>query len=461
MREMKIQSLKNNREASIHMMDAKTEKTSVLLLPWLAHGHISPFLELGHQLSKRNFKVSLCSTNANLSSIRKKIGEKSEIQLVELNLESFTNLPSEYHTTNGLPPHLMDTLKRAFDRAEPNFSNILKIVRPDLLIYDFMRPWPADAAKRLKIPAVQFIATSSAMTSVMLHVYKAPGFKFPFSKIYYRDYERVHEEKLRIKSVENDLVMKSLERSTDIILIKGFKEMDGKYSKYLSAMTQKRVVQVGPLVQLPTCKDENCEIIQWLNKKEKGSTIFVSFGSEYYLNEEDFEEIARGLMLSIVNFIWVVRFPVGKNIKIEEKLPKGFYDKVGDRGKVVEGWAPQSTILEHSSIGGFVSHCGWNSVNESMSYGVPIIAAPMQLDQPINARLVNEAGVGIEVQRDSNGKLHREEIAAVIKKVVVDKDGEAARKKAKQMKNKIKRKEEEYIDEMVKELLKICKKKNF
>ncbi|KAF1001570.1 hypothetical protein AG4045_030743 [Apium graveolens] len=221
----------------------------------------------------------------------------------------------------------MDTLKRAFDRAEPNFSNILKIVRPDLLIYDFMRPWPADAAKRLKIPAVQFIATSSAMTSVMLHVYKAPGFKFPFSKIYYRDYERVHEEKLRIKSVENDLVMKSLERSTDIILIKGFKEMDGKYSKYLSAMTQKRVVQVGPLVQLPTCKDENCEIIQWLNKKEKGSTIFVSFG--------------------------------------------------------------------------------------------------------------------------------------MIKKVVVDKDGEAARKKAKQMKNKIKRKEEEYIDEMVKELLKICKKKNF
>ncbi|KAK1376879.1 Glycosyltransferase [Heracleum sosnowskyi] len=438
-------------------MDTKTKKTSVLLFPWVAYGHISPFTDLGFQLEKRNFKVYLCSTPANLSSIRKKLGEESSIQLVELHLENLPNLPAEYHTTNGLPPYLMDTLKSAFDGAEPKFSNILQTVKPDLLIYDFMRPWPAEAASRLNIPAVQFIATSSTMTSYMLHVYERPGLDFPFSKIFYHDYESVHGEKLKIKSVENDLVMKSLYRSTKIILIKGFKEMDGKYSNYLSGMSGKKIVQVGPLVQRPRCQDEDCEIIMnWLNKKEPSSTIFVSFGSEYFLSEEDFQEIAQGLLLANVNFIWVVRFPVGENIRLAEKLPSGFLEKVGDRGKVVEGWAPQSKILEHSSTGGFVSHCGWNSVNESMYFGVPIIAMPMHLDQPINAKLVEEIGIGVEVVRDTKGKLEREEIAAVINHVVVEKDGEVVRKKAKELKANIKMRGEQEIDEMVKELKQIC-----
>ncbi|KAF1001566.1 hypothetical protein AG4045_030739 [Apium graveolens] len=396
----------------------------------------------------------------------------------------------------------MDTLKSAFDSAELNFSKILQTYKPDLLIYDFMRPWPAEAASRLNMPAVQFIATSSAMTSYMLHVYKSPGSDFPFSEIYYHDYERIHEEKLKIKSVENDLVMKSIERSTDIILIKGFKEIDGKYSDYLSEIAGKTVVQVGPLVQLPTRKDENSEIIQWLNKKAQGSTIFVSFGSEYFLSKEDFEEIAHGLMLADVNFIWVVRFPVGEKIRLEEELPSGFWEKVGDRGKVVEGWAPQSKILEHSSIGGFVSHCGWNSVNESMYFGVPIIALPMHLDQPVNAKLVEEigtgvevvrntkgrpereeiladigvevvrntkgklereeivAGIGDEVMRNTKGKLEREEIAAVINHVVVKKDGEPVRKKAKELKDTIKMKGDKEIVEMVKALKQILQDKS-
>lgn len=441
-------------------MNPGTKKTSVLLFPWLAHGHVSPFLELGDRLSKKNFEVCLCSTPANLSSIRVKIGAESLIKLVELRLQVLPNLPSHYHTTNGLPPHLMDTLKSAFDMAEVNFSHILQTVKPDLLIYDFMRPWPSDAASRYNIPAVQFIATSSAMTSFMLHVYKYPGITFPFPDIYYHDYESVHEDKLKIISVENDLVMESLDKSTDIILIKGIEEIDGKYSDYLTFLSGKKIVQVGPLVQVPTCNDENSEIIQWLNKKEQRSTILVSFGSEYFLSEEDFEEIAHGLMLTTVNFIWVIRFPVGENSKVKEKLPVGFFKKVGDRGKVVEGWAPQSKILEHSNIGGFVSHCGWNSVNESMYFGVPIIAMPMHLDQPVNARLVQEVGIGVEVLRDKRGKLRREKIAAVIKYVVVMKGGEAVRKKAKELKDIIKKKGDEEIDEMVKELLQICQNNN-
>lgn len=53
----------------------------------------------------------------------------------------------------------------------------------------------------------------------------------------------------------------------------------------------------------------------------------------------------------------------------------------------------------HSNVGGFVSHCGWSSGLESMKFGVPIIALPVHLAQPPNARLVEELGVGVEVKK--------------------------------------------------------------
>ncbi|KAK4411226.1 Beta-D-glucosyl crocetin beta-1,6-glucosyltransferase [Sesamum angolense] len=75
---------------------ATEQKTiHVLMFPWLAHGHISPYLELAKRLTKRDFIIHLCSTPANLSSIKHKIGEKFalSIRLVELHLPSLPNLP--------------------------------------------------------------------------------------------------------------------------------------------------------------------------------------------------------------------------------------------------------------------------------------------------------------------------------------------------------------------------------
>ncbi|KAL7252771.1 hypothetical protein ACSBR1_007356 [Camellia fascicularis] len=177
------------------------------------------------------------------------------------------------------------------------------------------------------------------------------------------------------------------------------------------------------------------------------------------MSKDEIEEIAHGLELSKVNFIWVVRFPVGEKVEIEEALPKGFLERIGERGMVVEGWAPQARILTHSSIGGFVSHCGWNSVMESLKFGVPIVAMPMHYDQPFNARLVEEIGAAVEVNRDINGRLNREDIAQVIRTVVVEKSGEDIRIKAREYSEKIRMKGEEEIDEVVEELLQLCKLK--
>ncbi|KAF5959264.1 hypothetical protein HYC85_000473 [Camellia sinensis] len=235
-------------------------------------------------------------------------------------------------------------------------------------------------------------------------------------------------------------------------------ELERKYIDYLTVIGEEKVVPVGPLVQgIVDDENEHSEIIQWLDNKGEYSTLFVSFGSEYFMSKEEIEEIAHGLELSMVNFIWVVRFPNAEKVELEEALPKGFVDRLGERGLVVEGWAPQARILTHSSTGGFLSHCGWNSVLESLKFGVPIVAIPMQFEQPLTAKLVEEVGVAVEVNRDINGRLNREEIAQVIRKVMVEKSGEDIRIKAKNFGEKIRMKGDEEIEEALEVLLQLCK----
>uniref|UniRef100_A0A6N2L8Q9 anthocyanidin 3-O-glucosyltransferase n=1 Tax=Salix viminalis TaxID=40686 RepID=A0A6N2L8Q9_SALVM len=58
-------------------------------------------------------------------------------------------------------------------------------------------------------------------------------------------------------------------------------------------------------------------------------------------------------------------------------------------------------ILSHPSVGGFVSHCGWNSILESIWFGVPIAAWPLFAEQQLNAfQIIVEMGFGVEIKMD-------------------------------------------------------------
>ncbi|KAI3731415.1 hypothetical protein L1987_62603 [Smallanthus sonchifolius] len=444
-------------------------KQTVLMFPWLGHGHISPFLELAKKLNNTNlFNIYLCSTPANLDSVKKNLKndlDSPSISLIELHLPTFPELPPNLHTTNGLPLHLMPILKQAFDLSSPRFSRILKTLKPDLLIYDMIQSWAPVSAAALGIPSVVFITTSATMAATMFHLYShySKGIAFPFPTIYFRTYEYKHVREILESSANNqkdkDRVIGCVGNSSSVVLVKSFKEIEGKYANYLSFLTGKRIVPVGPLVVDQCHADlKQDSVIQWLDRKNTGSTVFVSFGSEYFLSSADLEEIAYGLEMSNVNFIWVLRFPKceKKTVELSERLPLGFLERVKDRGLLVEGWAPQTKILKHKNIGGFVSHCGWSSVMEAMKFGVPIIAMPMHLDQPVNARLVVEVGVGVEVARDGNGRLMREKVAAVVQRVVVSELGKVTREKAKKMSVGLREKGEEEIDVVVEELLSLC-----
>nr|UXM20079.1 UGT56 [Panax notoginseng] len=435
----------------------------VLMFPMLSYGHVSPFLELAKILSQKNFYLYVCSTPINLNSIKKRL--IPSIELVELHLSSSPpELPPHYHTSNGLGGHLLPALLKSFEMSKPEFTIILEKLNPDLIIYDIFPPWIIDLAFSYHIPAVHFMCAGAASSSFFYSSVKNSSVpQFPSSGIFLKDSEVIKRKNAlgEIKSA----IFTSFERSCDIVLIKSCRDMEGKYIDHFhSILTNKKVISMGPLTEELDNEGGDLEedadiILQWLDKKDKASTIYLSLGSESFLSKKDMEELAHGLKLSNVNFIWAIRFPKGEDIKAEVALPKGFLERVGGRGLVVEGWAPQTRILGHSSIGGFVSHCGWASVIESLGFGVPIVGIPMNFDQPINARLAVELGAGLEVLKDENLELERKEVARVIREVVIEKSGEEIRKKAREMSEKIRLKGDEEIDDGVEELRKICHKK--
>ncbi|CAL1388335.1 unnamed protein product [Linum trigynum] len=115
-------------------------------------------------------------------------------------------------------------------------------------------------------------------------------------------------------------------------------------------------------------------------------------------------EFAWGLARSEKPFLWVVR----PDLVFGDSgaLPHSFLDETKDRFLLVD-WCSQEQIQNHSSVDGFLSHMGWNSTIESLSYGVPTICCPFFAGQQTNCFYAcNEWGVGVEI----NPNVKREEV---------------------------------------------------
>ncbi|CAI9777335.1 unnamed protein product [Fraxinus pennsylvanica] len=141
-------------------------------------------------------------------------------------------------------------------------------------------------------------------------------------------------------------------------------------------------------------------------------------------------EIAHGLEESKVSFLWVVR-------KNGIELGDEFEDRIKERGIVVKEWVDQKRILEHEIVQGFLSHCGWNSVLESISAEVPILAWPMMAEQPLNAKMVvEEIKIGLRVETvygSGNKFVPAESLKNKVKELMEGENGDKVRKKVKQV----------------------------
>ncbi|KAA8533662.1 hypothetical protein F0562_031179 [Nyssa sinensis] len=179
------------------------------------------------------------------------------------------------------------------------------------------------------------------------------------------------------------------------------------------------VFYVGPLIasnhQTGGGRDEH-ECLTWLNSQPSGSVVFLSFGSMGLFKAEQLIEMAIGLENSGHRFLWVVRSPPGDDETkhflatpepdLNALLPKGFLDRTKDKGLVVKSWAPQLAVLNHESVGGFVTHCGWNSTLEAVCAGVPMVAWPLYAEQRLNrVFLVEEMKVALKLNELNDGSV--------------------------------------------------------
>ncbi|KAF7148689.1 hypothetical protein RHSIM_Rhsim03G0192700 [Rhododendron simsii] len=185
--------------------------------------------------------------------------------------------------------------------------------------------------------------------------------------------------------------------------------------------------------------------LTWLNSQPSRSVVFLCFGSLGLFSQEQLKAIAVGLERSGQRFLWVVRSPPSKDQSkrflappepdLDLLLPKGFLDRTKDRGLVVKSWAPQVAVLNHGSVGGFVTHCGWNSALEAVCAGVPMVAWPLYAEQRFNrVVMVEEMNLALPMKESEDGFVRAEEVEKRVCDLMDSEEGNSVRMQVLKMK---------------------------
>lgn len=225
----------------------------------------------------------------------------------------------------------------------------------------------------------------------------------------------------------------TISKASKAIIWNSFEELEEESLAKVREELKVPIFPVGPLHKTSATspssllvQDQSC--MDWLDKQVPNSVIYVSFGSIASIGKEELVETAWGLANSKQPFLWVIRR--GSSGSGEVELPNGFLEETKDRGMVIE-WAPQVEVLAHQAVGGFWTHCGWNSTLESISAGVPLLCCPCFGDQQGNARDISHSWkVGMELE---NG-LVRGEIEKAVRKLMVGEEGKKMRERIKVLK---------------------------
>jgi UDP:flavonoid glycosyltransferase YjiC (YdhE family) len=188
----------------------------------------------------------------------------------------------------------------------------------------------------------------------------------------------------------------------DQVLINSFRELEVAAIDTLKEFKNVRMTAIGPAFGAAGAEadqknmvggeagagldEAQVECLRWLDKREPKSVVYVAFGSSGILSEDEVREVAAALDAMGQPFLWALR-----KGSATESLPENF----GSGKGLLVSWAPQRQVLGHKSVAAFVSHCGWNSVLESMWSGIPIVACPRVAEQNTNMWLLQEWGVGV------------------------------------------------------------------
>ncbi|CAN6308850.1 unnamed protein product [Urochloa humidicola] len=465
------------------------DRLNVVLFPWLAFGHLIPYMELGKRLAARGHAVTLLSTPRNVARLPPVPAHLSpHLSLVALPPAAVEGLPEGAESTADVPPEKNELIKKALDGLATPFAAFLADAvaggrRPDWVVIDFSHSWVPAIADEHGVPCAAFQIVPGAMIAFFgprsanaAHPrrtapedFTAPPrwcASFPPGTAYRR-----HEAEWAAATFRpNASGMSDMDRlweileSTRFTIYRSCDEVEpagaGVFA-LLSDLFQRPAIPAGILLQ-PESDDRNDdgdiklgarpEVLQWLDKQPSKSVIYVALGSETPLTAKDLHEIALGLELAGVGFLWAFRKPSSISAAgndVGELLPAGFEDRTRGHGLVCTGWVPQVHVLAHGAVGAFLTHCGWGSTIEGLVFGRPMVMLPFVVDQGLIARTMTERGVGVEVERDDgDGSFGRDDVAAAVRRVMVEEEGKVFASNAERLKEALgdRRRQDQYMD---------------
>lgn len=458
-----------------------------LALSFPIQGHITPLTQLSRRLARtKGFLITFVVTeHTSARSPRSPAGRSAggadsrvfpttEAELAEDELNARIRVVS---VPDGLPPH--HPRDRGFPDQEQAMYGMRRPVElllrslqsdpaqaVDCIISDVFVTWSSEMASAFELPLVAFYTANATSCSVLYHTrmlmsegilpfkdddrsstvdcipgvpplrpdefppsMQSPDVSMPRFCFTLRMFEHIHE--------------------CAGLLLNTVYEME---AAAIDALREKLTVYpVGPLF-LPTKEEEPLptesaitfweedECGAWLDGQAAASVLYVSFGSIAKYGEEQFQELAAGLEKSEQPFLWVVRRDALNGKTLGKALPEGYMERVKGRGLIVS-WAPQLRVLAHPSVGGFLTHCGWNSILESISIGgVPMLCWPDIADQMVNRRLlVDKWKIGLEFVQDGGGIVARDEVARVVRQLLLSDEGKECGKQVQRWKHHLRK----------------------
>uniref|UniRef100_A0A803RAZ6 Glycosyltransferase n=1 Tax=Cannabis sativa TaxID=3483 RepID=A0A803RAZ6_CANSA len=442
-------------------------KPHAVCIPYPSQSHIKAMLKFAKLLHNKGFYITFVNTEFNHNRLIKNsstISSSPSFQFETIpdglppsdqGQDSTQDIPSLSDSTrkNFLGPFL-ELLNKLAYQTKSNSSKDGVPPRVSCIISDGVMTFAIKAAQQLRLPVVQFftVAACAVMGMANYRPLLEKGIVPLKDENELNDFLDTSMEwipgmkGLRFRDLptfcritdSNDImfnwVKEAIEMASEAsaVVIQTFEALEPHVLDVLSSTTSlPKIYPIGPLQPLLdhypqhslhtvtySLWKEETECIKWLSTQKPNSVIYVNFGSITVLSEQQVIEIGWGLANSNVPFLWVIRPDL---IIGEGRLPSEFLDQTKDRSLIIS-WAPQEDVLNHPSIGGFLTHCGWNSILESLTSGVPMICYPYFADQQTNCWFAfNEWGVAVEIESD----VKRDQVTNLVKQLF---DGEKGKK---------------------------------
>ncbi|KAG7627559.1 UDP-glycosyltransferase 76E6 [Arabidopsis thaliana] len=429
-------------------MEKMEEKKRIVLVPVPAQGHVTPMMQLGTALNMKGFSITVVEGQFNKVSSSQNFPGFQFVTIPETE-----SLPESVLERLGPVEFLFELNKTSEESFKDCIRQLLLQQGNDIacIIYDEYMYFCGAAAKEFNLPSVIF-STQSATNQVsrcVLSKLSAEKFLVDMEDPEVQETLMENLHPLRYKDLPTsgvgpldrlfelcrEIVNK---RTASAVIINTVRCLESSSLKRLQHELGIPVYALGPLhitvSAASSLLEEDRSCVEWLNKQKPRSVVYISLGSVVQMETKEVLEMARGLFNSNQPFLWVIRPGSIAGSEWIESLPEDVIKMVSERGYIVK-WAPQIEVLGHPAVGGFWSHCGWNSTLESIVEGVPMICRPFHGEQKLNALCLESIWrIGFQVQ----GTVERGGVERAVKRLIVDEEGADMRERALVLKENLK-----------------------